>query len=172
MDSRPGISCRPGAGAGTAGWRASGTWPARRGRTPRGPPAWPGRGRRVLRGFRVPWSLAPPYGEEMTMHDHRKLGRELELFDTDPLIGAGLPYWLPDAQLPEAEALAAQAVGEGTAGHGGPAGIWQPGRTDPRQQDGALPAGDRLSRGSRRPGGAAAAIPDRYGPSELTSPLH
>lgn len=30
------------------------------------------------------------------MHDHRKLGRELELFDTDPLIGAGLPYWLPD----------------------------------------------------------------------------
>jgi threonyl-tRNA synthetase len=29
------------------------------------------------------------------VHDHRKLGRELELFDTDPLIGAGLPYWLP-----------------------------------------------------------------------------
>jgi threonyl-tRNA synthetase len=29
------------------------------------------------------------------MHDHRKLGRELELFDTDPLIGSGLPYWLP-----------------------------------------------------------------------------
>jgi threonyl-tRNA synthetase len=29
------------------------------------------------------------------MHDHRKLGRELQLFDTDPLIGAGLPYWLP-----------------------------------------------------------------------------
>ena len=28
-------------------------------------------------------------------HDHRRLGRELELFDTDPLIGAGLPYWLP-----------------------------------------------------------------------------
>ncbi|MFF6776141.1 threonine--tRNA ligase [Streptomyces sp. NPDC012637] len=28
--------------------------------------------------------------------DHRRLGRELELFDTDPLIGAGLPYWLPD----------------------------------------------------------------------------
>ncbi|BFO18074.1 hypothetical protein SHKM778_44620 [Streptomyces sp. KM77-8] len=31
-----------------------------------------------------------------TVHDHRKLGRELGLFDTDPLIGAGLPYWLPD----------------------------------------------------------------------------
>lgn len=29
------------------------------------------------------------------MHDHRRLGRELGLFDTDPLIGAGLPYWLP-----------------------------------------------------------------------------
>ncbi len=29
------------------------------------------------------------------MQDHRKLGRELEIFDTDPLIGAGLPYWLP-----------------------------------------------------------------------------
>lgn len=30
------------------------------------------------------------------MHDHRRLGRELGLFDTDPLIGTGLPYWLPD----------------------------------------------------------------------------
>jgi len=30
------------------------------------------------------------------MYDHRRLGRELELFDTDPLMGAGLPYWLPD----------------------------------------------------------------------------
>ncbi|WP_225833089.1 threonine--tRNA ligase [Streptomyces sp. NK08204] len=30
------------------------------------------------------------------MPDHRRLGRELDLFDTDPLIGAGLPYWLPD----------------------------------------------------------------------------
>ncbi|MFC9688899.1 threonine--tRNA ligase [Kribbella sp. NPDC056951] len=29
------------------------------------------------------------------MYDHRKLGRELGLFDSDPLIGAGLPYWLP-----------------------------------------------------------------------------
>jgi threonyl-tRNA synthetase len=31
----------------------------------------------------------------MIMYDHRQLGRELELFDTDPLIGAGLPYWRP-----------------------------------------------------------------------------
>lgn len=29
------------------------------------------------------------------MLDHRKLGRELELFHSDPLIGAGLPIWLP-----------------------------------------------------------------------------
>ena len=29
------------------------------------------------------------------MYDHRKVGRELGLFDSDPLIGAGLPYWLP-----------------------------------------------------------------------------
>jgi threonyl-tRNA synthetase len=29
------------------------------------------------------------------MVDHRKLGRELELFASDPLIGAGLPIWLP-----------------------------------------------------------------------------
>ncbi|MEU6256669.1 threonine--tRNA ligase [Streptomyces sp. NPDC047043] len=30
------------------------------------------------------------------MYNHRRLGRELDLFDTDPLMGAGLPYWLPD----------------------------------------------------------------------------
>ncbi len=29
------------------------------------------------------------------MNDHRQLGRELGLFDSDPLMGAGLPYWLP-----------------------------------------------------------------------------
>ena len=28
--------------------------------------------------------------------DHRRLGRELDLFDSDPMIGAGLPFWLPD----------------------------------------------------------------------------
>ncbi|MFE0473335.1 threonine--tRNA ligase [Streptomyces sp. NPDC058947] len=33
------------------------------------------------------------------MHDHRRLGRELELFDTDPQMGAGLPYWLPDGAI-------------------------------------------------------------------------
>ncbi|KUN10451.1 threonine--tRNA ligase [Streptomyces yokosukanensis] len=31
-----------------------------------------------------------------SLPDHRRLGRALGLFDTDPLIGAGLPYWLPD----------------------------------------------------------------------------
>ncbi|MBY8880023.1 threonine--tRNA ligase [Streptomyces sp. PLK6-54] len=30
------------------------------------------------------------------MHDHRRIGRDLDLFGTDPLIGAGLPFWLPD----------------------------------------------------------------------------
>ncbi|MEU9388750.1 threonine--tRNA ligase [Streptomyces sp. NPDC048324] len=34
-----------------------------------------------------------------TMYDHRRLGRELDLFDTDPLMGAGLPYWLPDGAI-------------------------------------------------------------------------
>jgi threonyl-tRNA synthetase len=29
------------------------------------------------------------------MIDHRQLGRELGFFDSDPLIGAGLPFWLP-----------------------------------------------------------------------------
>ena len=29
------------------------------------------------------------------MQDHRKLARELDIFDTDRLIGAGLPFWLP-----------------------------------------------------------------------------
>ncbi|MEV5463359.1 threonine--tRNA ligase, partial [Streptomyces cellulosae] len=33
------------------------------------------------------------------MYDHRRLGRELALFDTDPLMGAGLPYWLPDGAI-------------------------------------------------------------------------
>src|ERR1700748_1679579 len=43
-----------------------------------------------------PGAHSPGYpAEEATMEDHRKLGRELGLFGTDPLIGAGLPYWLP-----------------------------------------------------------------------------
>ncbi|WP_269431988.1 threonine--tRNA ligase [Saccharothrix sp. ST-888] len=37
----------------------------------------------------------PTRPRETAMHDHRRLGRELDLFDTDPLIGSGLPYWLP-----------------------------------------------------------------------------
>jgi threonyl-tRNA synthetase len=31
----------------------------------------------------------------MIMNDHRRLGRELGIFDTDPMIGSGLPCWLP-----------------------------------------------------------------------------
>jgi threonyl-tRNA synthetase len=45
------------------------------------------------------WSLAHQKSEETTMKDHRKLGRELGIFGTDPLIGAGLPYWLPDGAI-------------------------------------------------------------------------
>lgn len=33
--------------------------------------------------------------EEMQRRDHRRLGRELELFATHELVGAGLPLWLP-----------------------------------------------------------------------------
>src|SRR4051794_23579452 len=40
--------------------------------------------------------VSPSFDEETLMHnDHRKLGRELDLFDSDPMIGAGLPFWLP-----------------------------------------------------------------------------
>ncbi|MEC3980357.1 threonine--tRNA ligase [Amycolatopsis sp. H20-H5] len=42
--------------------------------------------------------------------DHRVLGRELELFATSPLVGAGLPLWLPDGAIirDELESLAAE----------------------------------------------------------------
>ncbi len=33
--------------------------------------------------------------EEAKERDHRKLGRELELFHISPLVGSGLPLWLP-----------------------------------------------------------------------------
>jgi threonyl-tRNA synthetase len=35
--------------------------------------------------------------------DHRRLGRELKLFATEPLVGAGLPLWLPDGAVIRAE---------------------------------------------------------------------
>ncbi|WP_216323128.1 threonine--tRNA ligase [Deinococcus aestuarii] len=34
--------------------------------------------------------------EEAKRRDHRRLGRELELFTIDPLVGKGLPLWLPN----------------------------------------------------------------------------
>ncbi|MFE9020376.1 threonine--tRNA ligase [Streptomyces sp. NPDC007808] len=40
--------------------------------------------------------MQEPTPQRPPVHDHRRLGRELGLFDTDPLMGAGLPYWLPD----------------------------------------------------------------------------
>ena len=53
----------------------------------------PGRLPRGLSSFRGP--LRPYPERETVMIDHRKLGRELELFCSDPLAGAGLPIWLP-----------------------------------------------------------------------------
>lgn len=50
------------------------------------------------------------------MIDHRKLGRELHLFDTHELVGAGLPLWLPDGAVIRAELerfAAQQAVASG-----------------------------------------------------------
>jgi threonyl-tRNA synthetase len=35
--------------------------------------------------------------------DHRRIGRELKLFATEPLVGAGLPLWLPDGAVIRAE---------------------------------------------------------------------
>jgi threonyl-tRNA synthetase len=34
--------------------------------------------------------------EEARRRDHRRLGKELELFTIDPLVGKGLPLWLPN----------------------------------------------------------------------------
>jgi threonyl-tRNA synthetase len=47
--------------------------------------------------------------------DHRRLGRELGLFRTDPLVGAGLPLWLPAGAVirSELERLAAEEAARG-----------------------------------------------------------
>ncbi|GAA5500782.1 threonine--tRNA ligase [Deinococcus xinjiangensis] len=37
--------------------------------------------------------------EEAKRRDHRKLGKELELFTIDPLVGKGLPLWLPNGTI-------------------------------------------------------------------------
>jgi hypothetical protein len=39
--------------------------------------------------------FGPLVREETAVDDHRRLGRELDLFDTDPLTGTGLPYRPP-----------------------------------------------------------------------------
>ncbi|HEY3503343.1 MAG TPA: threonine--tRNA ligase [Actinocatenispora sp.] len=46
------------------------------------------------------------------MSDHRRIGRDLDLFDTDPLAGPGLPLWLPDGAVirAELERLAAESA--------------------------------------------------------------
>jgi threonyl-tRNA synthetase len=47
--------------------------------------------------------------------DHRRLGRALRLFSTDPLAGSGLPLWLPDGAVIRAE-LQQLAVEEAVRG--------------------------------------------------------
>ncbi len=37
--------------------------------------------------------------EEAAMRDHRKIGKELEIFMTDDLVGKGMPLWLPNGAL-------------------------------------------------------------------------
>ncbi|BDP42171.1 threonine--tRNA ligase [Deinococcus aetherius] len=37
--------------------------------------------------------------EEARRRDHRRLGKELELFTIDPLVGKGLPLWLPNGTI-------------------------------------------------------------------------
>ena len=34
--------------------------------------------------------------EERRERDHRKIGKDLELFTNNQLVGAGLPLWLPN----------------------------------------------------------------------------
>ena len=34
--------------------------------------------------------------EEAKQRDHRKIGKDLEIFMTHPLVGAGLPMYLPN----------------------------------------------------------------------------
>ena len=48
--------------------------------------------------------------EEAEKRDHRKLGRELELFTFSPDVGAGLPLWMPNGMVirQELEFLALQ----------------------------------------------------------------
>jgi len=41
-------------------------------------------------------SAAPIHAPEPGPADHRRLGRQLDLFTSDDLVGAGLPLWLPD----------------------------------------------------------------------------
>ena len=48
--------------------------------------------------------------EEAEKRDHRKLGRELDLFTFPPDVGAGLPLWMPNGMVirQELEFLALQ----------------------------------------------------------------
>src|ERR1044072_7319954 len=56
------------------------------------------------------------------MRDQRKCGRELALFGTAPVMGPGLPYWLPDGAAVR-HALEEYIRGEEGRGGGGPWGF-------------------------------------------------
>jgi threonyl-tRNA synthetase len=59
----------------------------------------------------------PPPPEQLDARDHRRLGRQLELFATDDLVGAGLPLWLPDGAVVRGELERFVVELEDRAGH-------------------------------------------------------
>lgn len=63
----------------------------------------------------APMRSSQPSADQVPPADHRRLGRELRLFATDPLVGAGLPLWLPDGAVirAELERLAAEEAVRG-----------------------------------------------------------
>ena len=75
--------------------------------------------------------------------DHRDINRDLQVFATDPLAGAGLPLWLPDGAVIREEL---QALARDLARADGCQGVYSPG---PRQA-GALRAVRPLGQVQRR----------------------
>src|SRR5262249_59726661 len=68
-----------------------------------GPPAEPRPKEAPMRPQQPSAAHLPHPPADPAPADHRRLGRELRLFDTDPLVGAGLPLWLPDGAVIRAE---------------------------------------------------------------------
>jgi threonyl-tRNA synthetase len=53
--------------------------------------------------MRIDRSRAAVDGGAESAVDHRRIGRDLGMFATDPLVGPGLPLWLPDGAVVRAE---------------------------------------------------------------------